>query len=136
MSDFVKNGEFSAERVQLPRKKRNLIIVISWNIVLAMPILYALYSLLRSSLLVSVPTMAVCLLIGTLKITDENIQMNTRTPENKHNHTVSIVGYIVLRVLLNFSDTKKGSKFGLKQNGTKEPLRDEKNGTHRVNKID
>ncbi len=83
MSDFVKNGEFSAERVQLPRKKRNLIIVISWNIVLAMPILYALYSLLRSSLLVSVPTMAVCLLIGMLKITDENIQMNTRTPENK-----------------------------------------------------
>ena len=55
MSGFVKNGEFSAECVQLPRKKRNLIIVVSWNIVLAMPILYALYTLLHSSLLVSVP---------------------------------------------------------------------------------
>jgi membrane protein insertase Oxa1/YidC/SpoIIIJ len=67
MSDFAKNGEFSAERVELPRKKRNLIIVICWNIVLAMPIFYILYSLLRSSLMVSVPTVAACLLIGRLK---------------------------------------------------------------------
>ncbi len=56
MSGFVKNGEFSAECVQLPRKKRNLIIVVSWNIVLAMPEYYMLYILiLHSSLLVSVP---------------------------------------------------------------------------------
>ena len=67
MSDFAKNGEFSAERVELPRKKRNLIIVICWNIVLAMPIFYILYSLLRSSLMVSVPTVAASLIIGRLK---------------------------------------------------------------------
>ena len=67
MSDFVKNGKFSADPIELPRRKRNLIIVISWNIVLAVPILYVLYSLLRSSLLVSVPTVAAVLLIGTCK---------------------------------------------------------------------
>jgi hypothetical protein len=67
MSEFVKNGEFCEQRVELPRKKRNLIIAISWNIVLAYPILYAVYSLLRSSVLVSVPTMAGLLVIGELK---------------------------------------------------------------------
>ncbi|XP_028413146.1 1-acyl-sn-glycerol-3-phosphate acyltransferase delta-like [Dendronephthya gigantea] len=92
MSDFFKNGKFSAKQVELPRKKRNLIIVISWNIVLAVPIFYVLYSLLRSNLFVSVPAVVACLLIG----------------------------YILLRVLLHFSDSKKGSKFGLKQNGTKQ----------------
>ena len=50
---------------------------------------------------------------------------------------ISNAGYIVLRVLLHFSETKKGSKFGLKQNGTKsERLRDEKNGIHDVKKTD
>ena len=67
MSEFVKNGEFCEQRVELPRKKRNLIIAISWNIVLAYPILYAVYSLLRSSVLVSVPTMAGLVVIGELK---------------------------------------------------------------------
>jgi hypothetical protein len=67
MSEFVKNGEFCEQRVELPRKKRNLIIAISWNIVLAYPILYAVYSLLRSSVLVSVPTVAGLVVIGELK---------------------------------------------------------------------
>ena len=49
--------------------------------------------------------------------------------------SVSNAGYIVLRVLLHFSETKKGSKFGLKQNGTmSERLRDEKNGIQDVKK--
>ena len=65
MSDFVENGKFSADHIELPRRQRNLIIVISWNILLAVPILYTLYSLLRSSLLVSVPAVAACLFIGT-----------------------------------------------------------------------
>ena len=64
----MKNGEFPGERVELPRKKRNLIITISWNIVLALPMLYAVYSLVCSSLLVSVPTVAGVILIGKLKL--------------------------------------------------------------------
>ena len=47
-----------------------------------------------------------------------------------------ITGYIVFRVLLHFSDSKKGSKFGLKQNGVKKTQMEEKNGTHGVKKME
>lgn len=44
-----------------------------------------------------------------------------------------IAGYIVLRVLLHFSDSKKGSKFGLKQNGTKEQSKE--NGFQKMSEV-
>lgn len=65
MSDFEENGKFLQDRVELPRGKRNLIVVVCWNIALAVPIFYVIYSLLRSSLTVSLPIVAAVFFAGT-----------------------------------------------------------------------
>ncbi|XP_046847783.1 1-acyl-sn-glycerol-3-phosphate acyltransferase delta-like [Xenia sp. Carnegie-2017] len=100
MSDFVKNGKFAGNRVNLPRRQKNLYFVIFWNLLLSAPILYTLYSLLVSRLVVSIPVVGALLLIG----------------------------YVAFRILVHFTDSKKGSKFGLKQNSKVQ--KEERNGLH------
>lgn len=64
MTDFVNNGAYLADRVDLPRKKTNLVIFLFWNIVMVVPLLWGVSSLLRTGILVSLLTVAVLLLTG------------------------------------------------------------------------
>lgn len=102
MTEFVKNGSYLADRVDLPRRKTNLVIVLFWNILLVVPVLFGLSSLFRAGFLVSVPT-----LVGFL-----------------------IVAYVVIRVLIRFTDSERGSKFGLQNGSKKEQESEVKNGMH------
>lgn len=86
MSYFVEHGRFPAEIYEYPKKMRNLITCIIWNVVLCLPLLWYIISVLISGSLVSF------LIAGTIALT----------------------GYIMTKILLHFSDSKKGSSFGLK----------------------
>ena len=64
MTSFVENGTYSVDRVDLPRRKTNLIIFLIWNLLLVLPILSGAWSLIRAGLLVSVPSLLVMLISG------------------------------------------------------------------------
>ncbi|CAH3017601.1 unnamed protein product [Porites evermanni] len=94
MSYFVEHGRFPAERYEYPRKLRNLITCIAWNVVLSLPLLWYIISVIISGSITSF------IIAGT----------------------IALIGYIMIKVLLHFSDSKKGSSFGLKpssNNGVK-----------------
>lgn len=86
MSYFVEHGRFPAERYEYPRKSRNLLTVIVWNVILCLPLLSYILSVILSGSITSI------LIAGT----------------------IAFVGYIMIKVLFHFSDSKKGSSFGLK----------------------
>jgi len=85
MSYYVEHGKFPAERYEYPRKSRNLIAVIVWNIILCLPLVWYIISVIVSGSITSF------LIAGT----------------------IALIGYIMMKVLLHFSDSKKGSSFGL-----------------------
>lgn len=86
MSYFMEHGRFPAESCEYPRKTRNLITCIVWSIILGLPLLWYIVSVIISGSVVS-------LLIAGI---------------------IALIGYIMVKVLLHFSDSKKGSSFGLK----------------------
>lgn len=86
MAYFVEHGKFPAERIECAKGKRSLVVTILWNILLGVPLLWYILSVLLSGSITS-------LLIAAV---------------------IALVGFIVIKVLLHFSDSKKGSSFGLK----------------------
>lgn len=86
MAYFFEHGKFPAEEIEYAKKKRSLVVTILWNILLGVPLLWYILSVLLSGSITS-------LLIAA---------------------TIVLVGFIVIKVLLHFSDSKKGSSFGLK----------------------
>lgn len=86
MAYFFEHGKFPAEEIEYAKKNRSLVVTILWNILLGVPLLWYILSVLLSGSITS-------LLIAA---------------------TIVLVGFIVIKVLLHFSDSKKGSSFGLK----------------------
>ncbi|XP_068697900.1 uncharacterized protein [Montipora foliosa] len=86
MSFFVEHGRFPAEINEYPRKLRNLITCILWGVVISIPLVWCTISVILSGSTVSF------VVAGTIALT----------------------GYIVIKILLRSSDSKKGSSYGLK----------------------
>ena len=64
MSYFVDHGRFPAERIEYPRKPRNLVIVIVWNILLCLPLMWYFVTVLMSGSITSFFIAGTILLIG------------------------------------------------------------------------
>lgn len=86
MSYFFEHGRFPEDRYEYPRKSRNLFVVLCWNTILCLPLVWYFISVILSGSIASLLTAA----------------------------AIVLVGYIMIKVLLHFSDSKKGSSFGLK----------------------
>ena len=63
MSYFVEHGRFPAEIYEYPKKMRNLVTCIIWNVVLCLPLLWYIMSVLISGSIVSF------LIAGTIALT-------------------------------------------------------------------
>ncbi|KAJ7363652.1 hypothetical protein OS493_009814 [Desmophyllum pertusum] len=86
MSYFFEHGRFPADRMEYPRKSKNLIVVLFWNAILGLPLVWYFIPVILSGSTASLLTAA----------------------------ALALVGYTMIKVLLHFSDSKKGSSFGLK----------------------
>ena len=64
MSYFVEHGRFPAERYEYPRKLRNLITCIAWNVVLSLPLLWYIISVIISGSITSFIIAGTIALIG------------------------------------------------------------------------
>ena len=64
MSYFVEHGRFPAERYEYPRKLRNLITCIAWNVVLSLPVLWYIISVIISGSITSFIIAGTIALIG------------------------------------------------------------------------
>ncbi|XP_031554341.1 1-acyl-sn-glycerol-3-phosphate acyltransferase delta-like [Actinia tenebrosa] len=86
LGHFLEHKEFPAPRVIYPRKLHNIFVVLAWHLLLLFPLVSYIISVLLSG----------------------NIKMLFIA------FGVVILGYLMVKVLLHVSDSKKGSSFGLK----------------------
>lgn len=64
MSYYVEHGKFPAERYEYPRKSRNLIAVIVWNIILCLPLVWYIISVIVSGSVTSFLIAGTIALVG------------------------------------------------------------------------
>ena len=66
MSYFFEHGRFPADRFEFPRKSKNLVVVVFWNIILCLPLVWYFISLIFSGSIASLLTAATIALVGKL----------------------------------------------------------------------
>ena len=66
MSYFVEHGRFPAERYEYPRKSRNLLTVLVWNVILCLPLVWYIISVILSGSIASFLTAGTIALVGKL----------------------------------------------------------------------
>ena len=66
MSHFFEHGRFPAERYEYPRRSRNLITCIVWNIILCLPLLWYIISVIMSGSMTSFLVAGIMALVGRL----------------------------------------------------------------------
>lgn len=66
MSYFFEHGRFPADRFEFPRKSRNLVVVMFWNIILCLPLVWYFMSVILSGSIASLLTAATIALVGKL----------------------------------------------------------------------
>ena len=63
---FFEHGRFPAERFEYPKKNKHLVVVILWNIILCLPLLWYLMSVMLSGSIASLLIAATIALVGKL----------------------------------------------------------------------
>ena len=63
---FFEHGRFPAERFEYPKKNKHLVVVILWNIILCLPLLWYLMSVILSGSITSLLIAATIALVGKL----------------------------------------------------------------------
>ena len=66
MSYFFEHGRFQEDRREYPRKSKNLFIVLCWNTILCLPLVWYFISVILSGSIASLLTAAAIVLVGTL----------------------------------------------------------------------
>lgn len=66
MSYFFENGRFPEDRYEYPRKSKNLVVVLCWNTILCLPLVWYFISVILSGSVTSLLTAAAIALVGTL----------------------------------------------------------------------
>ena len=65
MSYFFEHGRFQEDRQEYPRKSKNLFIVLCWNTILCLPLVWYFISVILSGSIASLLTAAAIVLVGT-----------------------------------------------------------------------
>jgi len=66
MSYFFEHGRFPEDIYEYPRKSRNLLVVLCWNTILSLPLVWYFISVILSGSIASLLTAAAIVLVGTL----------------------------------------------------------------------
>ena len=66
MSYFFEHGRFPADRMEYPRKSKNLIVVLFWNAILGLPLVWYFIPVILSGSTASLLTAAALALVGKL----------------------------------------------------------------------
>lgn len=66
MSYFFEHGRFPEDIYEYPRKSRNLLVVLCWNTILSLPLVWCFISVILSGSIASLLTAAAIVLVGTL----------------------------------------------------------------------